>query len=302
MSELRDRIEQRLAIGRHHIPITGLRNPVDAGSIGSLGMIRNTLMTLSEGGPWRHWIDEASVDAAAAEPAPPNESADGVCRLLCTRARARSTHVDKLDDELLEQFSSRLSIKARERFGLSLPHLSDSNPAYCRHFAATVSSAYARVTEPLDHLANTTVLFIMGLPQCDAEASGRLHAWNWLVDFSRGTIAAFDPQNETYGEHYANVSSLLYTLAWIRSAGAALPGLRLLVRRHDSVHGGTILFHLARHPIDQTSRRKISTRLRNTGFQRIVPGWEVELEAWDAVWRTSRRVVDVGEIVGFADA
>jgi hypothetical protein len=153
----------------------------------------------------------------------------------------------------------------------------------------------------LDRFHETAVVFVMGLPQCDGGTPGGLHAWNWLVDFKRGTVAAFDPQNTKHGGQYANVSSLLYTLAALRHRGQGIPGMRLLVRRHDSVHGGTILFHLARHPIDRGSRWKIASRLRATRFERIVPDWEHELEAWDKVWRLTEWEIPADDIARFAD-
>ena len=97
------------------------------------------------------------------------------------------------------------------------------------------------------------------------------------------------------------MSSLLYTLAALRRRGQSIPGLRLLVRRHDSLHGGTILFHLARHPIDRASRWKIASRLRATKFERVIPGWERELEAWDHVWKRTEWEIPTDDIACFAD-
>ena len=183
---------------------------------------------------------------------------------------------------------------------MTLPHVSDANPAYCRHYATTVARSYRTVTERVERFPDTAVLVVMGLPQCDAEVGGTLHAWNWLVDFERGTIMAFDPQDERSGDDYANVSALLFTLASMRTVHVVRE-LRLLVRRHDSIHGGTVLFHLARHPIDRESRWKIAARLRAASFERIVPSWQQELEAWDRIWRRGKREVAVGELVRFAD-
>jgi hypothetical protein len=294
---IRTQIEQRLAIGIRHVPIHGLGSLDPGGSPGSLAMIRSALMTLANGGPFTRWFDDVALEAVLTE-APTFDTPTGLCRSLCDRARAGSKHVDRMDDDL-EWLSGRLTIGAQERFGLALPHLSDSKPAYCRHFATTVSRAYSAVTASTERFTDTAVLFIMGLPQCGAEP-GRLHAWNWLVDFERGTIAAFDPQSHAHGDRYANVSALLYTLAAAGIPYSNIPGLRLLVRRPDSVHGGTVLFHLARHPIDRPSRHKIASRLRATNFERVVPGWEHELAAWDALYRADGRGVSAGEIVRFA--
>ena len=75
----------------------------------------------------------------------------------------------------------------------------------------------------------------------------------------------------------------------------------MLVRRHDSLRGGTILFHLARHPIDRGSRWKIASRLRATKFERVVPDWERELEAWDRVWKRTEWEIPADDIARFAD-
>lgn len=295
---IRTRIEQRLVIGRRHVPITGLNDHGWSGTATTLASIRSALMALTRGS--QRWADCNSIEAAAStSEMPAFETPSDLCRILCGRVQSRSTHVDSLDDGV-ERFSAWLSIKARERLGVTLPHVSDTNPAYCRHFATTVARAYRTVTERVERFPDTAVLVVMGLPRCDAEIVGKLHAWNWLVDFERGTIAAFDPQDERSGDGYANVSALLFTLAVMR-ADDVVRGLRLLVRRHDSIHGGTVLFHLARHPIDRGSRWKIAARLRAANFQRIVPSWQQELEVWDRIWRREKREVAVGEIVRFAD-
>lgn len=299
--DLRTRLEQRLVIGRSHIGIGSLHGDEATGSATTLGFIRTALERLGDGGPYTRWIDEDAVAAATdLNVNHPFTSATDLCRALCARIQAHSTHVDKIDDDL-ERFSARLSVSVGERFGLELPHLSQSNPAYCRHFASSLSRAYSEVTRLLNRFQHTAIVFVMGIPQCDARTPGGLHAWNWLVDFDRGTVMSFDPQNTNFGNQYANVSSLLYTLATLRERGEGIPGMRLLVRRHDSLHGGTILFHLARHPIDRGSRWKIASRLRATQFERIVPGWEQELEAWDKVWRRSEWEIPADDIARFAD-
>lgn len=103
-----------------------------------------------------------------------------------------------------------------------------------------MSRVYCELASTVKRFAATTVLFIMGVPTCEP-AVGRLHAWNWLVDFEHGRVWTFDPQNADLGRDYANVSSLLYTLAAMKADGYAVPGLRSLVRRYGSVHGGTTL-------------------------------------------------------------
>jgi hypothetical protein len=271
------------------------------GSPRGLGLIRTALDLLADGGPYTRWIDEGAVDAAAdVDPAQDFASPAELCRVLCERIQAHSVHVDRIDDDL-ERFTARLSVQVSERIGVNLPHLAASNPAYCRHFASSLSRAYSEVIRRIERFQDTAVLFVMGIPQCDAHTPGGLHAWNWLVDFERGTVAAFDPQNVACGSDYANASSLLYTLAALRRRGEGIPGLRSLVRRHDSLHGGTILFHLARHPIDRGSRWKIASRLRATNFERVVAGWERELEAWDKVWRRTEWEIPADDIARFAD-
>ncbi len=290
-----------MAIGRSHIRIHGLNAKPDEGSPSALALIRTSLQRLADGGPYAKWLDEDAATATAdLDLKQPFESPADLCRVLCKRIQAHSTHVDRIDGDL-ERFSARLSVRAHERLGLDLPHLSASNPAYCRHFAASLSRAYSDVIHRLDRFQETAVLLVYGIPQCDADVSGGLHAWNWLVDFERGTVSSFDPQNAAHGAQYANVSSLLYTLAALRHRGQSIPGMRLLVRRHDSLHGGTILFHLARHPIDRGSRWKIASRLRATAFERVVPDWERELEAWDRVWKGTEWEVPADDIARFAD-
>lgn len=294
---LRTRLEQRLAIGRSHVGIEALRPDESVGSQ-ALALIRKPLEWLADGGPWESMVDEdavaAIVDFAMKEPF---RSPAHLCHLLSTRLRAHSTHVDTIDNGL-ERLSAHLSVRAGERFGLDVPHLSSTNPAYCRNFASSLSRAYSRVIHAKDCFHDTAVLYVGGLSQCDDDVDRRLHAWNWLVDFDRGTVAAFDPQNDVKGSCYANASALLYSLARLR--GDAIPGLHLLVRRHDSLHGGMILFHFARHPIDRGSRWKIASRLRATNFERIVPGWERELEAWDGIWKGEHEV-PADDIARFAD-
>ena len=299
---LRTSLERRLAIGRSHIAITGLNDENGEGSPSALALIRTALQRLADGGAHRKWIDEGAVAAATPEldRELSIESPADLCRVLCRRIQSHSTHVDTIDDDL-ERFSARLTVYAGERLGLDLPHLSASNPAYCRHFAASLSRAYSDAVRRLDRFHETAVLVVHGLPQCDGRTPGGLHAWNWLVDFERGTVASFDPQNAKHGGDYANVSSLLYTLAALRHRGQSIPGMRTLVRRHDSLHGGTILFHLARHPIDRASRWKIASRLRATNFARVIPDWERELDAWDRVWKRTEWEIPADDIARFAD-
>ncbi len=299
--DLRTLLEQRLVIGRSHIGINALSSEDVTGSRPTLALIRTALERLADGGPFTKWIDEEAVAATTEiDLRQPYASPADLCRALCKRLQSHSTHVDRIDGDL-ERFSARLSVRVGERFGVDLPHLSESNPAYCRHFASSLSRAYSEVTRRLHRFHETAVVFVMGIPQCDAATPGGLHAWNWLVDFEHGTVASFDPQNAAHGHQYANVSSLLYTLATLRHRGQGIPGLRTLVRRHDSLHGGTILFHLARHPIDRGSRWKIASRLRATRFERIIPDWEHELEAWDKVWRRTEWEVPADDIARFAD-
>jgi hypothetical protein len=154
-----------------------------------------------------------NLDLASRSPA-------DLCRALCKRIQSHSTHVDRIDDHL-ERFSARLSVHVGERIGLNLPHLSESNPAYCRHFASSLSRAYSEVTRRMDRFHETAVLFVMGVPQCDATTPGGLHAWNWLVDFERGTVSSFDPQNAKHGDEYANVL-ILYSPLCATVARASL--------------------------------------------------------------------------------
>jgi hypothetical protein len=299
--DLRTSLEQRLAVGRSHVAIHGLGMEATTGSRHGLALVRTALDRLADGGPYTQWIDESAVDAAAdIEPAHDFASPAELCKTLCKRLQAHSVHVDRIDDDL-ERFTARLSVEVSERTGLNLPHLAASNPAYCRHFASSLSRAYSKVTRRIERFQDTAVLFVMGIPQCNGDTRGGIHAWNWLVDFEQGTVAAFDPQNVACGSNYANASSLLYTLAALRRRGEGIPGLRSLVRRHDSLHGGTILFHLARHPIDRDSRWKIASRLRATRFERVVPAWERELEAWDKVWRRTEWEIPADDITRFAD-
>jgi hypothetical protein len=85
----------------------------------------------------------------------------------------------------------------------------------------------------------------------------------------------------------------------MKADGQPVPGLRALVRRYESVHGGTTLFHLARHPIDRASRHAITARLKASRFERVVPTWQEELEECDAVCGNCR--VNVADLVRFAD-
>lgn len=294
---LRQQLEQRLVVGRAHIQVTSLDSATQRSAPAALAMIRSALGRLASGGPWPRWINDEAV--AQIVDAPPLVSGRDLCQELCRRIQSRWTHVEVIDDHL-ERFAARLSLAVKERTGFVLPHMSDSNPAWCRHFAATLSAAYARATEDVDHLANTSVLLIMGIPR-PTFGPCRLHAWNWFVDFDAGTIAAFDPQNTIRGVDYANASALLYSLAAARQPGAPIPGVRLLVRRADSLHGGLLLFHLARHPIERSSRWKIAARLRAASFERVVPGWQQELEAWDDVWGEQERAVHVDDVIRFAD-
>lgn len=84
----------------------------------------------------------------------------------------------------------------------------------------------------------------------------------------------------------------------MRSKGETIPGLRNLMRRHDSILGGSMLFQLARHPIDRASRHGIIDRLRRSHFERVIPTWQAELEACDATWGHG---VPVGDIVRYSD-
>jgi hypothetical protein len=108
-----------------------------------------------------------------------------------------------------------------------------------------------------------------------------------------------DPQNVDAGAYYANVSALLYTFAELKAVGAAVPGLRKLVRRSQTVHGGMTLFQLARHPIDRASRAAIARRLRSGDFERLVAEWKPELESCEAQWGDGR--VNVEDLVRFSD-
>ncbi len=262
-------------------------------------MIRAPLMVLANGGPYRRWRQEdVADDASASEGIPQDLSPTALCQLVCARVRSLSVHVDLIDDEL-ERFAARVSVFAKERIGIATPHHTEASPGFCRHFATSVSHAYGSLARYLGDLDDTVVVFVMGIPACAPEQASGLHAWNWLIDFSRGTINAFDPQNDRLGDRYANASSLLYTFAALRSGGCAVPGLPLLVRRADSVYGGTVLFHLARHPIARASRWKIITRLRNAGFDRVVADWERELEAWDSAWGSASDL-NVDEIIHLA--
>ena len=181
-----------------------------------------------------------------------------------------------------------------------MPQLGDRHAMVCRHYATSVSRVYGELAARADtrELARTAVLFVMGVPSCDGPP-GLLHAWNWLVDFGWGKVWTFDPQNVETGTAYANVSSLLYTFAVMKKQGWPVPNVRAFVRRFESVHGGTTLFHLARHPISRGSRRAIVDRLRASHFERIVPTWQAELEAHDGYWGNVS--LDVEHIVRYAD-
>jgi hypothetical protein len=151
--DLRTRLEQRLVIGRSHIGIGSLSAKEVTGSGTTLGLIRTALERLADGGPYTKWIDEDAVAATTdLDVNQPFTSAIDLCHALCKRIQSHSTHVDKIDDDL-ERFTARLSVRVGERFGLDLPHLSESNPAYCRHFASSLSRAYSEMTRRLDDIA-----------------------------------------------------------------------------------------------------------------------------------------------------
>ena len=296
-AELRTRLEQRIPIGNAYVPVCGLGRAYGSGKPGALAMLEPTLRWLSHGGPWVRWYSDDAVDALADQLGPDDvTSAAGLARALVEAVRAEMVHLEHIEDDL-ERFTARISIQARERFGIRLGHITDRDPAWCRLFSTTLSRLYADVARRTPKLQNTAVLFVMGMPSC-GDGLG-LHAWNWLVDYAAGTIETFDPQNDRYGDAYANSSALLYTLACARQPGAPVPGARLLVRRADSLHGGTLLFHLARHPISRASRWAIAARLRAGSFHRVVPDWEQNLADCDAAW--AHDGVDVRDLIAIAD-
>ncbi len=305
--DLRLRLQQRLVIDESYVSIGGLTR-IGGGEPKLLNKIRPPLMLLANGGPFTKWFDSQSAEdgvqlenhAALTELATRPDTArapQDLVRAICELLRERSTHLERVEDDY-ERFFARITVNVQERTGLAIPQLGDSNAIWCRHFATSMSRVYCELASTVERFAATAVLFIMGVPTCE-RAVGRLHAWNWLVDFEHGRVWSFDPQNEDLGRDYANVSSLLYTLAAMKADGYAVPGLRSLVRRYESVHGGTTLFHLARHPIDRPSRHAIMARLRSSHFERVIPTWHEELEECDAVWGNSR--IDVAHFVRFAD-
>jgi hypothetical protein len=294
-TNLRTSLQQRLAFEDGYVSIGGLSR-IGGGEPRLLGRIRSSLMLLAYGGPFIDWFDNSANDGLEIETVP-IEPQDLV-REICNMVREGSTHLERVEDDF-ERFFARIAINIQQRTGISIPQLGESNAIWCRHFATSLSRAYCELAESVERFANTAVLFIMGVPSCERGIDG-LHAWNWLVDFDHGRIWAFDPQVEDLGWDYPNVSSLLYTCAAMRTKGQPVPGLRALVRRYESVHGGTTLFHLARHPIDQASRHAIIARLRSSRFERVIPTWQQELEECDAIWGDSR--VNVADLVRFADA
>jgi hypothetical protein len=292
--DLRLRLQQRLVIDDAYVSIGGLTR-IGGGEAKLLNRIRAPLMQLAYGGPFLKWFDN-SADAALELRHLPRSPQDLV-REICGLIQSRSLHLEHVEDDY-ERFFARIAINVKERTGLGIPQLSDSKAVWCRHYATSVSRAYCEIADSEESFSQTAVLFVMGVPSCERSALS-LHAWNWLVDFEYGRVWAFDPQFEDVGRDYANVSSLLYTFAALKADGQPVPGLRHLVRRHESVHGGTTLFHLARHPIDRASRHAIMARLRASRFERIIPTWEDELNESDAVWGNCR--VDVAHIVRYAD-
>jgi hypothetical protein len=287
------RLQQRLVFDDGYLGIGGLTR-IGGGEPKLLNRLRSSLMLLAYGGPFVKWFDDSADDGLELETVPiePQE----LVRAICDVIRERSMHLELVEDDY-ERFFSRITINLQERTGISIPQLGDSNAIWCRHFATSVSRAYCEFAETVERFENTAVLFIMGVPSCERDLS--LHAWNWLVDFNYGRVWAFDPQNEDLGRDYTNVASLLYTFAAMKADGQPVPGLRALVRRYESVHGGTTLFHLARHPIDRASRHAIMARLKSSRFERVVPTWQEELEESDAVWGNCR--VNVADLVRFAD-
>lgn len=287
------RLQQRLMFDDGYLGIGGLTR-IGGGEPKLLNRLRSSLMLLAYGGPFVKWFDDSADDGLELERVPiePQE----LVRAICDVIRERSMHLELVEDDY-ERFFSRITINIQERTGISIPQLGESNAIWCRHFATSVSRAYCEFAETVERFENTAVLFIMGVPSCERRLS--LHAWNWLVDFNYGRVWAFDPQNEDLGRDYTNVSSLLYTFAAMKAQGQPVPGLRALVRRYESVHGGTTLFHLARHPIDRASRHAIMARLKSSRFERVIPTWQEELEECDEVWGNCR--VNVADLVRFAD-
>lgn len=291
--DLRMRLQQRLAFEDGYLAIGGLTR-IGGGEPKLLNRLRSSLRLLAYGGPFVHWFDN-SADAGLELDEVPIEPQDLV-RAICDVIRERSIHLERVEDDY-ERFFSRITINIQERTGISIPRLGESKAIWCRHYATSVSRAYCELAGTVERFANTAVLFIMGVPSCKRHLS--LHAWNWLVDFNYGRVWAFDPQNEDLGRDYANVSALLYTCAAMRAEGQPVPGLRALVRRHESVHGGTTLFHLARHPIDRASRHAIMARLASSRFERVIPTWQEELDECNSIWGDSG--VNVADLVRFAD-
>jgi hypothetical protein len=85
----------------------------------------------------------------------------------------------------------------------------------------------------------------------------------------------------------------------MRTRASSVAGLRRLVRPHTTLHGATILFHLARNPIAATSRAAIAVRLRASRYGRLVPDWEAELDAAATSWGPHGIAVD--DIVRYSD-
>ena len=286
-------LQQRLAIDDTYVPVSTVRYP-EPGDPAQLENIRPMLMTLAHGGPFTQWFDKRSAEAAL-QVSIPNTPLDLVVAIIAAMRRT-SKHIDKLDNEF-QRTIAQVAVNVQEWTGFSIPMLGQSNAIYCRHFATSVSRAYSELTAKAGRFTKTAVLFVMGVPGCTGLPA--FHAWNWLVDFDTGQVFAFEPQNVNSQRPYANASALLYTLAEMRANGAALTGLRRLVRRYDSVHGGMTLFQLARHPIDPASRHAIALRLRAASFGGVVPEWERELEWCDRSWRVGR--VNVEDLVRFSD-
>lgn len=296
--DLRMCLQQRLAIDDRYVAIGGLTR-IGGGEPKLLDKVRSPLMQLAYGGPFVKWFDNSADDGLELESMPVGPK--DLVRAICNAIQQRSVHQFRVEDDL-ERWCSSIAINVQERTGLAIRQLFGSNAILCRHFATSVSRAYCELASTFEQFANTAVLFVMGVSSCRHEPlqDRGLHAWNWLVDFEHGRVWSFDPQREDLGRDYANVSSLLYTFATMKAQGEPVPGLRPFMRRYESVHGGTTLFHLARHPIDRASRHTIMARLESSHFERVIPTWREELEQCDAFWPETK--CNVADLIRFADA